>query len=89
MSPKKPPHHVPKGPPPGIEIPHEVVLREKKNDLWRIIVAFVLGSFIALFVGGILFFLNIHINVILPVLAPVWIGMITITLMLTKEKEGK
>ena len=80
MSPQ-PPHHPlshDKKPisPPLDSLPHHKPPEKKK--IKSFIVALLLATILAVTVGFILHYFHISINVILPVLAPIWIGTITL-----------
>ena len=77
--PPKPPH--PPGPPLSRATPSETKgSREahKKKSGKALFLGLILGTLIVLVVGAILYYLSISINVILPVLAPIWVGSVTL-----------
>ena len=63
--------------PPLKSLPHHqgVVNRKRVKEL---IISLVLGTAIALVVAFVLGYFKISINVILPVIAPIWIGSISV-----------
>ena len=63
-------------PPPLKPLPGHHPLRENKKK--ALLVALLIGSVITVAAGVGLYLLDISINVILPVLAPIWIGTITL-----------
>ncbi|MFH0922592.1 MAG: hypothetical protein V1811_00870 [Candidatus Micrarchaeota archaeon] len=74
--PPKPPHlrkHPPHGPPPSP--PHLMHAKENKGVLAKAVVT---GTTFSLAVALILFYSGIKLEVILPVIAPVWVGSITL-----------
>jgi hypothetical protein len=81
--PPKPPHHKP--PKPGR--PDQEHLEERKLDLWHLFSSILIGSGLALGIGFILYFIGIETDVILPVLAPIWVGAITVSLTLFKKRK--
>ena len=73
--PPKPPHlppHLPHEPPLP---PH---LRKKNIDVSLLGVSLALASVFCFLLGAVLFYFAIGLNVILPVLAPVWVGGISL-----------
>ena len=78
--PPRPPHppvpdHKPLAPALN-SIPHNAPPQESKTR--SLLFAVVSGSILSLIVGILLAYFKISINVILPVLAPVWVGSITL-----------
>jgi len=76
-----PPHHPPLPDdkpisPPLKSLPHHHPPKERKTK--SLIMAIIFGTIIAAGVGFILWYFEISINIILPVLAPIWIGTITL-----------
>jgi uncharacterized membrane protein YdbT with pleckstrin-like domain len=49
---------------------------EKKKRFWskRFLASVLAGSIVTLAVGVVLWFFQVSVNVILPVLAPIWVG---------------
>ncbi|MBU1131536.1 hypothetical protein KJ840_05400 [Patescibacteria group bacterium] len=65
--------------------PHHQPLHQKfKKGV--LIKSIILGAILAALVGLMLNFFQISINVILPVLAPIWVGSITLFYQVFKEK---
>lgn len=62
--------------PPLPSLPHHKAVKEGKGR--TLVLSIIFGTLISAMVGFILFILNISINVILPVLAPIWVGSITL-----------
>jgi len=62
--------------------PHEKGLpaheRARKARPKRIAISLIAGTAVAFVVGLVLHFFQISINVILPVLAPIWVGVVTL-----------
>jgi hypothetical protein len=74
--PPKPPHlrkHPPHGPLPLP--PHLMHAKENKGVLLK---SFLAGSALTLVVGAVLLAAKVESNVVLPVIAPVWVGSITL-----------
>ena len=78
-----PPHHHPPQPqeknpisPPLDSLPHHKKPEEKKGG--ALIYGLLFGTIITAIVGGALWYFGISVNVILPVLAPIWVGSITL-----------
>ena len=84
--PPLPPDKKPISPPLGSLPHHKPPARGKAKSL---ILAVVFGTLIAGFIGLILYYLNISISVILPVLAPIWVGTITLIYCRTKRVKSK
>ena len=74
--PPKPPHE--QGPRPPHPPPHEAA---KKGRCKKILVGIAVGTIVAFIAGLTMHFFGISINVILPVLAPVWVGVTTLVFM--------
>ena len=79
--PPLPPHHLnPQDEkpisPPLDSLPYHHPPRGKKSK--SLLFAVIFGSLFTIIVGYVLFLFGISINVILPVLAPVWVGVITL-----------
>lgn len=72
-----PPHPKPHGGPPHLRV---------KSRARRVVLAFVISTLVALGIGYILYYFEISINVILPVLAPIWVGVATISYMAMSER---
>ena len=67
------PSHNPKGPP-------------KKKSLKALVLGFIIGTFIAFVIGGILWVSDIPTVVVLPVLAIVCVGSISLFYSVLKDK---
>lgn len=77
------PPKLPHEPPP---LPHEhPKLPPHHRKSGKLFWAFLTGSIVTAFIGFFLSLFNISINVILPVLAPIWVGSITLIFTVTKE----
>ena len=84
-TPPPPPHpHIP-GPPPHDNkpisppldsLPHHQAPKEKRGK--SLMAAIIIGTILAIIVGLILRYFEISVNIILPVLAPIWVGTITL-----------
>jgi len=76
----KPPHHSPESKkplaPPLESLPYHQVVKENKGK--TLIIALIFGSLATLIIGLVLKYFDISINIILPVLAPIWVGSITL-----------
>lgn len=70
-------------PPPAAHQPAFLHQRVKRSSLFKSIIA---GTVVAGLVGLILNQLKININVILPVIAPIWVGSMTLFYQVFKEK---
>lgn len=57
-------------------LPHHKAPKEKKGK--SLMMAIIFGTILAAIVGVVLRYFEISINIILPVLAPIWIGVITL-----------
>ncbi len=68
-----PPHHDQKGP-------------HKKRSSKALTLGFFIGTIIAGIIGGILWVSDISVNVVLPVLAPVWVGSASLFYSVLKDK---
>ncbi len=78
-----PPPKLPGEPP---KLPHEhPKLPPHRPKGGKIFWAVLTGTITAAFVGFMLNLFNISINVILPVLAPIWVGSITLIYTITKD----
>ena len=75
--PPKPPHEMP-----GHEPPH---LKHKKLNKEALFRALAIGTIFTIIVYGALNYVGITINIILPVIAPVWAG--STTLLYTHYKQ--
>jgi len=77
-------NNVPKpvSPPP----PPHPIKQDHKVKRSSLIKSIIIGTFLAGLVGFILNQFNININVILPVIAPVWIGSTTLFYQVFKER---
>ncbi|MAF14195.1 MAG: hypothetical protein CMI53_04890 [Parcubacteria group bacterium] len=62
--------------PPLESLPHQKP--PKDNKAKTLIIAIIFGSILTVAMGFILKFIGISVNVILPVLAPIWVGTITL-----------
>ncbi|MFH0835563.1 MAG: hypothetical protein V1834_00170 [Candidatus Micrarchaeota archaeon] len=80
--PPLPPHKKGKPPKPGEyghPLPHQPPhLRDKQLNKSVLLKSVLVGTALTLIVGLILFFAGIKIEVVLPVIAPVWVGSITL-----------
>lgn len=78
--PPVPPHHHPDNIKPLSPLLESLPYNQKvqENKLKSLTIALIFGSFITLILGLVLKFFSISINIILPVLAPVWVGSITL-----------
>ena len=78
-----PPHKLPAEPP---KLPHEhPKLPPPHHKKGKIFWAFLTGTIATVFIGFFLSLFDISINVILPVLAPIWVGSITLIYTITKD----
>jgi hypothetical protein len=68
-----PPSHNQKGP-------------HKKRSLKALLLGFFIGTVITGIIGGILWVSDIPVNVVLPVLAPVWVGSVSLFYSVLKDK---
>ncbi|MBU1149069.1 hypothetical protein KKI23_03185 [Patescibacteria group bacterium] len=76
----------PKLPGEPLKLPHEhPKLPPHRKKSGKLIWAIITGSVATAFVGFFLNLFNIPINVILPVLAPIWVGSITLIYSVNKE----
>lgn len=58
----------------------------KKRSLKALVLGFLIGTIITGIIGGILWVSEISVNVVLPVLAPVWVGSVSLFYSVLKEK---
>lgn len=76
------PHHPPRPEdekpisPPLPSLPYHKPAKERKGK--SLLMAVIFGTLFTIIVGFTLFLFNISINVILPVLAPIWVGSATL-----------
>jgi len=68
-------------PPPGIKPPHQPY--KKKKGL--LMMSLIIGTIITIIIGLILNYYKISVNVILPVLAPIWVCSITLIYTINKD----
>ena len=81
--PHGPPGHGPPGS--GHEPPHE-----RRKRFWgkRLVISVVAGTVVTFALSLILYVFQISINVILPVAAPIWVGMTSLTYSAVGDKLG-
>lgn len=72
--------------PPFPKPPHPPKPPHKERSPKALLLGLLLGSFITAIVGLILRMSEISINVILPVLAPIWVGSITLVYSVFRER---
>lgn len=78
-----PPPHLPGHPPPPPDNPHKLPPHQSKKG--KLIWALLTGTIVTAFIGFLLNLFDISINVILPVLAPIWVGSTTLIYTVTKD----
>jgi len=84
LPPQPPPHHQDQVPPPDRQplgpplksLPYHQAAKVNKTK--SLLLAVIFGTLLAIIIGFILNYFNLSINVIMPVLAPIWVGSITL-----------
>ena len=62
--------------PPLKSLPYHQSFKENKKQ--SLMIAVIFGSFVTIIAALVLVYFKISVNVILPVLAPIWVGSITL-----------
>ena len=79
MTPHPPP------PPPNHLSPHPKA-PHKKRSIKALALGFLIGTIIAGIIGGILCVSDLSVNIVLPVLAPIWVGSVSLFYSVLKDK---
>lgn len=78
--------HQPPKPLPHEPLPHPPKPPHKKRSPKTLLIGFLTGTVLTALIGLILWMLEISINVILPVLAPIWVGSVSLVYSVFREK---
>lgn len=61
--------------------------RGKKKSFGILFLSVVIGTVVTMAVGMVMIYFKLPVTVVLPVLAPIWVGSITLTFMAWKESK--